>query len=88
MVEIEYPDSAKFIAVASIASRAKETGYQVDEIDGVKIHSKNDDDEWVLIRASNTSPIIRVNADGKSKESTDRLLSFGIKMVKEVIDNY
>ena len=88
MVEIEYPDSAKFVAVTEIASRAKKKGYRVDEIDGVKIHSKNDDDEWVLIRASNTSPIIRVNANGRSMESTDRLLSFGIKMVKEVIHNY
>ena len=88
MVEIESSDFAKFVAVTDIASKAKKKGYRVDEIDGVKIHSKNDDDEWVLIRASNTSPLIRVNAEGRSMESADKLLCFGIKMVKEVIHNH
>lgn len=88
MVEIECSDFTKFVAVKDIASMAKKTGYRVEEIDGVKIHSKNDDDEWVLIRASNTSPLIRVNAEGSSLESADRLLSFGIKMVKEVTYNH
>ena len=88
MVEVNCPDSAKFLVVSKIISLAKKTGYRVEEIDGVKIHSMKDDSEWVLIRASNTSPIIRINADGKSKESAEKLLSFGINMVKEVISNH
>ena len=88
MVEVNCPDSAKFLVVSKINSLAKKTGYRVEEIDGVKIHSMEDDSEWVLIRASNTSPIIRINADGKSKESAEKLLSFGINMVKEVISNH
>ena len=88
MVEVSCPDSAKFFVVSKVASRVKKIGYRIEEIDGVKIHSKNDDGEWVLIRASNTSPIIRINADGKSKESAEKLLSFGVNMVKEAISNH
>ena len=87
MVEVECPDSRKFFTVTTISSKAKNMGYQVDETDGVKIYSKIDDSEWVLIRASNTSPIIRINADGKSRESAQDLLSFGVKLVKGVIHN-
>ena len=88
MVEVSCPDSAKFFVVSKVTSRVKKIGYHIEEIDGVKIHSMNDDSEWVLIRASNTSPIIRINADGKSKESTEKLLSFGVNMVKEAISNH
>ena len=87
MVEVSCPDSAKFFVVSKVTSRVKKIGYHIEEIDGVKIHSMNDDSEWVLIRASNTSPIIRINAEGKSKESTEKLLSFGVNMVKEAISN-
>ena len=88
MVEVNCPDSAKFLTVSKVASMAKKIGYRLEEIDGAKIHSMNDDSEWVLIRASNTSPVIRINADGKSKKSVEKLLSFGINMVKEVISNH
>ena len=88
MVEIECPDSEKFSAVATVSSNAKSMGYLVEEIDGVKIHSKCDDSQWILIRASNTSPIIRINADAKSRESSEDLISFGVSLVKEVIRNH
>ena len=84
MVEVDCSDSAKFLVVSKIASLAKKIGYGVEEIDGVKIHSMEDNSDWVLIRASNTSPIIRINADGKSKRSVEKLLSLGINMVKDV----
>jgi phosphomannomutase len=87
MVEVECPDSKKFLVVATVSYKAKNMGYRVEEIDGVKIYSKRDDREWVLVRASNTSPIIRINADGKSRESSQDLLSLGVNLIIEVMHN-
>lgn len=88
LIEVECADSTKFQTVLTVMNMAKNMGYRVDEIDGVKIYSKSGDNEWVLIRASNTSPIIRVNADGNSIKSSENLLFFGIDLVKKVMNNY
>ena len=88
MIEVECQDSLKFLVIAAVTTKAKSMNYRVEEIEGVKIHSKSDDSEWVLIRASNTSPIIRINADGKSRESVEDLLSLGVDLVQEVMYNH
>ena len=87
MVEIPCDDNTKFQIVNEVKKKAKEMDFETDQTDGVKIFS-NDKDGWVLIRASNTSPVIRINSDAKSKEFVEHLLSFGVNMVKEVIINH
>lgn len=52
------------------AVRKKYTNYPMNDEDGVKIEF---DEGWVHLRSSNTEPIIRIYAEGKSKEVADRL---------------
>ena len=53
----------------------------VDITDGVKIWH---DDGWVLIRASGTEPIIRINAESESEERANELAQDSIKLIKQV----
>lgn len=53
-------------------------GVKVDEvqtIDGVKYILS--DDSWLLIRPSGTEPVLRVYAEGRSREMVEGMLSFG-----------
>lgn len=67
-------------AVKAIGRGLKEDGYRIVDIDGVKAFSP---EGWVLMRASNTQPTIKINAEGKTKEKADALLEMGIKAVKD-----
>ncbi|MFX0100782.1 MAG: phosphoglucosamine mutase, partial [Candidatus Hodarchaeota archaeon] len=51
-------------------------------IDGVKIFK---DDGSVLIRPSGTEPKFRSFADGKSKESAEKLSKWGIELVQQAL---
>jgi phosphomannomutase/phosphoglucomutase len=84
MVEIPCDDNTKFQVVNEVKKKAKEMDFETDQTDGVKIFS-NDKDGWVLIRASNTSPVIRINSDARSEIDANSLLKFGEKLVREVI---
>jgi phosphomannomutase len=55
---------------------------QVNDIDGVKIDFPT---EWVHLRKSNTEPIIRIYAEGKSKEAADKLALRIIEEIKAII---
>ncbi len=81
--EIECADQTKFLIIEKVAKIAKNRGYKIVQIDGVKIVT---DDGWVLIRASNTSPIIRVNAEGKSAYYAMKMQELGENLVKEAIN--
>ncbi len=50
-------------------------------IDGLKLIFS--DDSWLLFRPSGTEPIFRVYAETPEPETTERLLSWGVKLVKE-----
>jgi len=54
---------------------------RVTTIDGVKIDFT---DGWVHLRKSNTEPIIRVYAEGRSKDSADELAHKMIEVVKKM----
>ena len=55
------------------------------DIDGVKAFK---DWGWVLMRASNTEPLIRMNAEAKSKGKLKEILDLGEKVLTEVIKKY
>ncbi len=86
VLEIECDDKKKFLIIENIARKVKELGYLSEQVDGVKFFSNEHKSNWVLIRASNTSPIIRVNADGETKEIVKQLLDQGITLVKEAME--
>ena len=55
---------------------------EVSTMDGVKYIFK--DDSWLLIRPSGTEPVLRVYAEGRSKEMVKALLTYGNKIAADV----
>ncbi len=55
---------------------------EVSTKDGVKYIFE--DDSWLLIRPSGTEPVLRVYAEGRSKEMVKEMLSFGENMAKSI----
>jgi phosphomannomutase len=52
------------------------------DIDGVKLL---DEDGWVLLRPSNTEPLIRVSAEARSEEKLKELYDFAVGELKKVM---
>ena len=55
--------------------------HRIDERDGMKIEFKNG---WVQIRKSNTEPIMRIYAEGKTAGEADALANRVIDIVKKL----
>jgi phosphomannomutase len=55
-------------------------GHSFDERDGLWIEHKNG---WVQIRKSNTEPIMRIYAEGRTSQEADDLANAVIKIVKK-----
>ena len=52
------------------ALKFKYKQYMIDELDGLKITFDND---WVLIRPSNTEPILRIYSEGNSQNLAENI---------------
>jgi phosphomannomutase len=78
-------DAVKFEVMRVLAGRlADEYGAdRVNTMDGIRIDLK--EDGWALIRASNTSPLIRVTVEGATEEIKDRLLNTFVKVTEQAI---
>jgi phosphomannomutase len=60
--------------------KASFEGHRTDERDGLWIENKHG---WVQIRKSNTEPIMRIYAEGRSAEEADELADRVIRIVKK-----
>jgi len=78
----ECPDELKFVAIEKLKSKFKDYGLKVLDIDGVKLLDK---DGWVLLRPSNTEPIIRVSAEARTEEKLKELYEFAKKELNHVL---
>jgi len=78
----ECPDNLKFAAIEKLKSKFKHHGLKFLDIDGVKLLDK---DGWVLLRPSNTEPIIRVSAEARTEEKLKELYQFAEKELKRVL---
>jgi phosphomannomutase len=58
-----------------------ETYKKIDAIDGVKIVFP---DSWALIRASNTSPILRLSIEARDRKRLDELKKEMTKLIERV----
>jgi phosphomannomutase/phosphoglucomutase len=76
------PDNLKFVAIEKLRARFKDYGLTILDMDGVKVL---DEDGWVLLRASNTEPTIRVSAEAKTEEKLDELYEFAKKELNHVL---
>jgi phosphomannomutase len=66
-------DDAKFEVVEKLKSKFKSEGRSFLGIDGIKLF---DETGWVLLRPSNTEPIIRVSAEAKTEKKLKELYAF------------
>jgi len=76
------PDNLKFVVIEKLRSRFKDYGLTILDMDGVKLLDK---DGWVLLRPSNTEPIIRVSAEARTEEKLKELYGFAKKELKHVL---
>jgi phosphomannomutase/phosphoglucomutase len=81
-IEINCSDETKFQVVNKIKEKATETYKNIDTMDGVKIVFP---DSWALIRASNTSPILRFSIEARSQKRLDELKKEMTKLIKRVL---
>ena len=79
---LKCPDKLKFAVIEKLKARFKNQGVNFLDIDGVKLLDK---DGWVLIRASNTEPIIRVSAEARTNEKLDELYEYARKELKQAL---
>jgi len=82
--EIDCPDEIKFDVVESLKRRLSSEYEQVNTMDGVRVDLP---EGWVLIRASNTSPIIRLTAEAKDETSLKRLLTQFMRPTTETVEH-
>jgi len=65
-------DQKKFKVITLVSDYFKGKGYTINDIDGVKVDF---DSGSVLIRASNTQPIIRVTAEARDRAVVNQIMS-------------
>jgi len=82
---LECDDAVKFEVMHVLAERlANEYGAdRINTMDGIRIDFL--EDGWVLIRASNTSPLIRVTVEGATEKIKEKLMKKFVGVTKEGI---
>jgi phosphomannomutase len=80
-VEIMCSDETKFQVVNKIKEKATETYENTNTIDGIKMVFS---DSWALIRASNTSPMLRLSIEARGQERLDELEKEMTKLINSV----
>ena len=71
----ECADNLKFAVIEKLRSQFKEYGLKTLDIDGVKLI---EEDGWVILRASNTEPVVRISAEARTKEKLKKLYYFAV----------
>jgi len=78
----ECPDSKKFEVIEKVRSQLKAQGFETLDIDGVKLIEK---DGWVILRASNTEPVIRISAEAHTEKKLNELYDLAVKELKKAM---
>ncbi len=81
-VAVECPDETKFSVVESLKDEISAEFERVNTMDGVRVDT---DDGWVLIRCSNTSPMIRLTVEGREISARDKLKGEFLGRLNKVI---
>jgi len=81
-IEIDCSDDIKFEVVDKIKEEATEYYENINTIDGVRIDFP---DSWALIRASNTSPKLRLSIEAKDKKRLDELKRDMMNLINGVL---
>ena len=78
----ECPDNMKFKVIEKLRFKFKEQGLKTLDLDGVKLLEK---DGWVILRASNTEPLIRLSAEARTEEKLKKLYDFAIRELNQIL---
>ncbi len=76
-IRIDCPDDIKFDVVAKIRDSFKKEGYDVNDIDGMRV---NFDEGWALLRPSNTQPVLVLRFEATTQEK--------LKEYQDLINKY
>ena len=76
----ECADSAKFEFIEKLARKLSTKYQNVSTLDGLRISF---DDGWILLRASNTEPKVRLYVEATSKERFNELKQKFTNVIKE-----
>lgn len=79
----ECPDEKKFAVVEKVSEKLSQLGYKTNNLDGVKAYGEYG---WILIRASNTMPQIKMSIEAKNVESLNSLRQLGERLIREAIE--
>ncbi len=77
------PDELKFQVIENLKSKFKSEGRNFIGVDGIKLL---DEKGWVLMRPSNTEPIIRVTAEAKTEKRLQELYAFAKEELKKAMN--
>ncbi len=92
-MNLECDDKVKFEAMLVLAEQlAIEYGDdRINTMDGIRIDLEEEKEEglgWVLIRASNTSPLIRVTVEGATEKIKDKLMKKFVAVTEDEIRKF
>ena len=74
----------KFDVVDTLKKNLMDEYKDVNTLDGIRVNLEN---AWVLIRPSNTSPIIRLTAEADNEEILNQVTEQFKKRTDEIIEN-
>jgi phosphomannomutase/phosphoglucomutase len=78
----ECPDSKKFKVIEKVRIQFKAQGLETLDIDGVKLI---EEDGWVILRASNTEPVVRISAEAHTEKKLTELYNLAVKELKKAL---
>jgi phosphomannomutase len=79
----DFPDNKKFIVIDNLKSKFSDEYDKVNTMDGVRVDVEHG---WGLIRASNTSPVIRLTVEADNEAERDRLTNLFDQELKTQFD--
>jgi phosphomannomutase len=81
-IELDCSDDTKFEVIEKLSAICKKEYRDVNTMDGVRVALESG---WVLIRASNTSPIIRLTAEADNQKEVNKLATMFEKKTLDII---
>ena len=84
-VEIDCSDTIKFDVIDALTISFKKEYTQVNTLDGIRIELPYG---WALIRASNTSPIIRLTVEADTEDQIQKMITLFQQKTKDCIRSF